>query len=99
LRHPPHSPPKADPAQPRNQLNGENIMTKKTTKPASDTTRYTAYTIRDFERGGKPESDWMRIGVAFPHEDGKGFNLALHAVPVDGKVVLRLFEPKEDAQD
>ncbi len=72
-------------------------MTKKTNKPASDVTRLTAYTVREFERSGDTERDWMRIGVAFPHEDGKGFNLSLQAVPVDGKVVLRLHEPKEDA--
>ena len=72
-------------------------MAKKTTQTASDVTRFTAYTAREFERNGKTESDWMRIGVAFPHDDGKGFNLALHAVPIDGKVVVRLFEPKEDA--
>jgi hypothetical protein len=79
-------------------LNGENIMAKKNTKTASDVTRYTAYAIREFERNGQPDTDWMRIGVAFPHEDGKGFNLALHAVPVDGKAVLRLYEPKDEAQ-
>jgi len=73
-------------------------MAKNTSKPASETTRYTAYTVREFERNGDTERDWMRIGVAFPHEDGKGFNLSLHAVPIDGKVVLRLHEPKEDAQ-
>ena len=39
----------------------------------------------------------MRIGVAFPHKDGKGFDVMLQAVPVDGKVVLRLHEPKENA--
>ena len=72
-------------------------MAKKTTKPASDVTRYTAYAVREFERHGEGQTDWMRIGVAFPHDDGKGFNLSLHAVPVDGKVVIRLFEPKEDA--
>lgn len=72
-------------------------MAKKTTKPASDVTRFTAYTVREYERNGQPDSDWMRIGVAFPHEDGKGFNLTLHALPVDGKVVMRLYEPKEDA--
>jgi hypothetical protein len=85
------------PAHPRNQFNGENIMAKKITKPASDVTRFTAYTVREFERNGETECDWMRIGVAFPHEDGKGFNLALHAIPVDGKVVVRLFEPKDES--
>lgn len=71
-------------------------MVKKTHKPASDVTRFNAYTVREFERNGETDRDWMRIGVAFPHDDGKGFNLALHAVPVDGKVVLRLHEPKEE---
>jgi hypothetical protein len=69
----------------------------KTNKPAPETKRFNAYTVRDFERNGATEHDWMRIGVAFPNEDGKGFNLILHAVPVDGKVVVRLHEPKEDA--
>lgn len=73
-------------------------MAKNTNKPAApEAKRFTAYTVRDFERNGATEHDWMRIGVAFPHDDGKGFNLTLHAVPVDGKVVLRLHEPKEDA--
>jgi len=72
-------------------------MAKNTNKPAPETKRFNAYAVRDFERNGATEHDWMRIGVAFPNEDGKGFNLILHAVPVDGKVVLRLHEPKEDA--
>jgi len=72
-------------------------MAKKTTKVTSDVTRYTAYSVREFERNGETERDWMRIGVAFPHEDGKGFNLSLHAIPVDGKVVVRLFEPKDES--
>ena len=37
--------------------------------------------------GGKPY--WTRIGVAFAHKDGKGFNLLLETVPFDGKVTLR----------
>lgn len=72
-------------------------MAKNTNKSAPETKRFNAYTVRDFERNGATEHDWMRIGVAFPNDDGKGFNLILHAVPVDGKVVVRLHEPKEDA--
>ena len=72
-------------------------MAKKTTKPASDVTRFNAYTVREYERNGDTQSDWMRIGVAFPHDDGKGFNVTLHALPIDGKVVIRLYEPKDDA--
>jgi len=72
-------------------------MAKNTNKPALEIKRFNAYTVRDFERNGATEHDWMRIGVGFPNEDGKGFNLILHAVPVDGKIVVRLHEPKEDA--
>jgi hypothetical protein len=85
------------PAHPRNELNGENFMAKKITKTTSDVTRYTAYSVREFERNGETDRDWMRVGVAFPHDDGKGFNVALHAVPVDGNVVLRLHEPREES--
>ena len=48
--------------------------------------RYTVYTI-----GKRPQKDdfWLNIGVAFPHEDDKGFNVLLQALPLDGKIVLR----------
>jgi len=37
---------------------------------------------------------WLGIGAAFAHADGKGFNVVLQALPLDGKVVLR--EPQDD---
>jgi hypothetical protein len=47
----------------------------------------------------RPKQDdyWLNIGVAFPHEDGKGFNVMLQALPRhgDGKIVLREHEPKD----
>ena len=42
---------------------------------------------------GEDENFWLNIGSAFEHADGKGFNLILEALPLDGKLVLR--EPKE----
>lgn len=40
------------------------------------------YTVRD---GGEQRSDfWTKIGVAFAHNDGKGFSVILEAFPVDG---------------
>jgi hypothetical protein len=39
---------------------------------------------------------WLPIGAAFPHQDGDGYNIVLQALPIDGRVVLRI--PKnEDA--
>ena len=45
----------------------------------------------------RPKQDdyWLNIGAAFPHDDGKGFNVLLQALPLDGKIVLREYEPKE----
>jgi len=57
-------------------------MAKKS-KPA-----YEAFLV---EGEGK-DAFWTKIGAAWPHDDGKGFNLQLTAVPVSGRVALR--EPK-----
>lgn len=45
----------------------------------------------------KQDDYWLNIGVAFPHEDGKGFNVMLQALPLhgNGKIVLREHEAKE----
>jgi hypothetical protein len=76
--------------------NEEKAMSKKTTAPApnaSNGTRFDAYSVREYEaNGGEKKSDWTRVGVAFPHSDGKGFNVLLQALPLDGKMVLRLHD-------
>ena len=77
-------------------------MSKKTTpaaKPTTTAARFDAYSVRDYEVAGEKKSDWTKLGVAFPHADGKGFNVLLTAVPLDGKMVLRLHEPKEDSAE
>jgi hypothetical protein len=53
---------------------------------------HTAYSVRDFARKGSDEIDssWLKIGSAFMHADGYGFDVLLDAVPVNGRVVLRL---------
>ena len=49
----------------------------------------------------RPKQDdyWLNIGSAFPHDDGKGFNVLLQALPLshDGqcKIVIREYTPKE----
>ncbi len=55
-----------------------------------------AYTIRDYERDGKKDSFWTKIGVVFAHEDGKGYNVVLDAIPLDGKISLREPKAKEE---
>ena len=40
---------------------------------------------------------WTPIGAAWPNKDGKGFNLNCDAVPLTGRIVLRLIEPRQEA--
>lgn len=71
-------------------------MSKKSSTPAAEPTRFDAFTVREYEVNGDKKSDWTKVGVAWPHQDGKGFRLVLTAVPLDGIVVLRQHEPKAD---
>ena len=50
-----------------------------------------AYSVRDFTKTtGEAKSSWNKIGAGFIHKDGKGFDIVLDALPVNGRVVLRL---------
>jgi hypothetical protein len=53
---------------------------------------YRAYTV--VKREGEDDF-WQPIGAAFAHKDGKGFNVTLQCLPLDGKIVLRV--PNDDA--
>ena len=54
---------------------------------------YRAFTV--VKREGADDF-WLPIGAAFMHQDGDGYNIVLQALPIDGKIVLRL--PKSDEQ-
>ncbi len=38
---------------------------------------------------------WTRIGGAWPHSDGQGFNILLDALPIDGRITLRIPSEKD----
>jgi len=52
-----------------------------------------AYSV--IKREGQ-EDFWLNLGLAFPHKDGKGFNIMLQALPLDGKIVCREVAGDED---
>lgn len=52
---------------------------------------YLAYVVKEGEK-----DYWTRIGAAFAHKDGEGLNLILQALPVNGRLVLRRPEAKND---
>ena len=47
-----------------------------------------AFHVRE-NKSGKGKNFWTRIGAAWPHEDGEGFNVQIEVMPLDGKIVLR----------
>jgi len=59
---------------------------------ASKAPSHVAYQVRSNE-GQK--SIWTRIGGAWPHADGQGFNIQLDALPIDGRVTLRIPSEKD----
>ena len=64
-----------------------------TTSPTGKQPSHIAYQVRD--REGR-KGIWTRIGSAWPHADGKGMNIQLEAVPLDGRITLRVLSEKND---
>ena len=66
-------------------------MTDTKTQPASKAPSHVAYHVRNREGG---EGFWTRIGSAWPHADGNGFNIQIETVPLDGRITLRVASEK-----
>jgi len=62
----------------------------------SKTSEMTHRAFSVIKREGQ-EDYWLPIGAAFEHSAGKGFNVILQALPIDGKLVLRV--PKSDEEE
>lgn len=58
----------------------------------------TMYRVYSIVPRPKQEDFWLNIGVAFPHDDGQGFNIMLQALPIhgDGKIVMRAYDPSKE---
>jgi hypothetical protein len=75
----------AETSKRRNHMS-DNTNTETSSK-ATRKPSYIAYSIR--EREGK-DSKWTEIGVAFPHKDGKGFDILCEVVPLNKRITIRL---------
>ena len=60
---------------------------------------HTAYQVREYKSGGQEKSSWTRIGSAWTHPDGQGFNIRLQAMPLDGSIVLRTAKDARDGEE
>jgi hypothetical protein len=63
------------------------------TTATSKAPSHAVYQVRDRE-GQK--GIFTRIGAAWPHKDGKGFNLQIESVPLDGRITLRVAPEKKE---
>lgn len=63
-------------------------------KDASRRPSFIAYQVRE---GDDRKAFFNRVGAVFPHKDGKGHDVLLDALPVNGRVTLRT--PQERLQD
>jgi hypothetical protein len=68
-------------------------MNANKTATTSKTPSHVAYQVRNRE-GQK--AFWTRIGSAWLHSDGAGFQIQLDAVPIDGRITLRIPAEKKD---
>ena len=64
-----------------------------TNTTASKAPSHIAYHVRD--REGR-KGLWTRIGSVWTHADGSGFNIQLDAVPLDGRITIRVATEKKD---
>lgn len=55
-----------------------------------------AYTVKPIDEGRN--SVWSKVGAAWAHKDGQGYEIRMDAVPVDGRIVLRTVKDAEDQQ-
>ena len=64
----------------------------------ANTTRPT-HRIYSVAKNGDEKSIWTELGAAWPHKDGKGFQLKFKAAPFgECEVVLRAIVPKANAE-
>ena len=52
-----------------------------------------AYTVKPIDDG--KTSVWSKIGAAWAHKDGEGYEVRMDALPVDGRVVLRTLKDRD----
>jgi hypothetical protein len=67
-------------------------------------THLNVYTVEEYDAQdaqGKPSKarSWTKVGAAFPHKEGQGFNIELRAIPVNGRLVVLPPSEETDGRD
>jgi hypothetical protein len=80
-------------AFPRNAMMRPKQKGKFMSKQDSKAPSHIAYQVRD--RDGK-KGFFTKIGAAWPNSDGRGYNIQLDVVPLDGRITLRVATEKKE---
>lgn len=48
--------------------------------------------------GDGDAANWTELGAAWVHKDGKGFSLSCDAIPLTGRIVMRLVTERQLAE-
>jgi hypothetical protein len=75
-------------SKPKRRTNMTDTQQTATTKSPS----HHVYHVRD----GKDKGYFTKVGAAWPHRDGNGFNLQIEFVPLDGRLTLRIASEKKE---
>lgn len=70
----------------RNQREIPTMKRNQSTPPSHD-----VYVVE----GEGETAYWTRVGAAWSHEKGDGFNVRLSCIPVDGRLVIRKRKPRD----
>jgi hypothetical protein len=72
-----------------------SIVKQRSTQMAGNSPSHKAFAVE----GEGDKAFWTRVGSAWPHSDGKGWNITLSAVPVNGRIVLREYTAEDAAKE
>ncbi len=71
------------------------MTTDDTTTKTEKSPSHAAFHVREFGKNGNRKSVWTRVGAAWPHADGQGFNVQIECVPLDGRLSLRVITERD----
>lgn len=71
--------------------------TRRRTMSGNERPSHKVFTVEDKD-GDDDKGFWTRIGSAWPHKDGKGINIVLSALPLNGRLVLREFTEEDERE-
>jgi hypothetical protein len=83
----------------RNQNQNRQIQAPLPAATPTPATYLNVFTVEEYERDGKTQKRWTKIGAAFPHKEGSGFSIELKAFPVHGRLVVLPPDPADDSRN